>query len=91
MTDQKRIRKQPSSKKQPEETAETPLVNQEQAAQVTEEAAAVRDAIDEILADFIPTEGPTEVIGDVSSVKRPSLRQASAEEFIRAFRQEEGQ
>ena len=91
MTGQKRIQKETESrrKRQQEETAETLQGGDDQTEQVAEGLEAAGDVIDDILADIIPMEGATEIIG--APKERPQLREISAEEFIRAFRQQTGQ
>jgi len=93
MSEQERIRKHVQGKRREreEEMSASPLGGEEQVAQAAEGVAAVRDVIDDILAGYISPEGPTVIIGSVSSVKRPSLREISSEEFIRSFRQKTGQ
>jgi hypothetical protein len=90
MTEQERIQK-PGTDHKKEGAAETLAGGEEQVSRATAGLEAASAVFDDILADFIPPEGPTEIIGGVASVKRPPLRQISSEDFIRAFRQRTGQ
>ena len=91
MTEQERIHRQGAVQKEQDEATQTLAGGEEQVAQTEASLEAAGAAIDDILADFIPAEGPTEIIGGLAAAKRPPLRQSASEDFIRAFRQREGQ
>lgn len=91
MNEQKQIQKQQASQKREREVVEALPGGAEQVAQAEAKLQAMRDAVDDVLSQFLPLARPTEIIGPTLSQQRPSLRQNSSEEFIRAFRQQGGQ
>ncbi len=85
----KQENKQNKRKKTGQEPEKMLEKGEEEVRQVSENLRDASSIIDEVLADFIPEQGETEIIG--APKDKPSLREVSSEEFIRAFRQKAGQ
>lgn len=89
--EQERTQREKSGQKREEEIKGATRQDAEQVARLTGEISATGAALDDILADYVSPEGPTETIGGVAAAKRPELRKKRPELDVKAFEQHPGQ
>ena len=92
MSERKQIQKVHDVKKKKEKQRKESIFKEEgeqETRQVSTEISATNDLIDDILSDFTGAQDKIETVG--TKKDRPQLRKESSAEFIKAFRQRQGQ